>query len=478
MHETAGMELLQQYVGHGSEEAFAALVSRYINLVYSAALRKTSNPDAAEEITQAVFTILAIKARVLPERTILSGWLYQTARLTAAHFLRTDMRRIRREQEACMASLSNEPESEAWEEIAPVLEDAMGRLGARDRDVLVLRFFEGKSFREVGAALGASENAAKKRVAYALEKLRRYFVRRGISSTTAALAGAISAHAVQAAPATLAKATVVVAIANGATGSTSTLALLKGALKVMAWTKAKTGIVSAIVVAGVVAPFIVRYQAQAKLRENDDVLQKQSRLLASTQAEYERLSALAANSELSQEQLNDLHKLRGAVGPLRQQANEVAQLQKENRQLRAKTGQDKPKTALQKKEEAVAKLNYGKNWAIAFYQFAAAHRGQFPTNFEQAAAFAPDKLRNQSHMTADQFEIVFQGSPSSLSKPQDVIVLREKEPWNAGASSHPQGKWAKIYTFAEGHSEIHHESSNNFDDYEKAYVISPPTDRQ
>ncbi len=473
MQKTADIELLQQYVRDGSEEAFAALVERHVNLVYSAALRKTSNPEAAEEIAQAVFTLLARKAVGLSQRTILSGWLYQTARLTAAHFLRTEMRRMRREQEAFMQSLSNEPESEDWKQIAPVLEDAMGSLGTRDRDVLVLRFFERKSFQEVGAAVGASENAAKKQVAYALEKLRKDFSRRGISWTTAGIAAGISAYSVQAAPANLVLATVAVALAEGGATSTSTTALLKGALNIMAWTKAQTGIVGAIIVASVVAPFIFQHQAQAKLRENDDALQKQSEQLSASRAEHDRLSVTAANSALSQQQLSDLQKLRAAVGPLQQQAKEIAQLRSENQQLRARTGQDKPKTPMQIKEEAVAKLNYARNWVVGFYQFAEAHQGQFPTNFDQAAAFLPDKLKNQPDVSSDQFEIVFQGSPSSLNKPQDIIALREKESWNAGASSHPPGQWAKIYTFADGHSEIHHEVNNNFDDYEKAHMMPP-----
>ena len=109
----------------------------------------------------------------------------------------------------------------------------------------MLRFFENRSLNEVGAALGASEEAAKKRVNRAVEKLRKFFVRRGVSSTTAIIAGAIAANSVQAAPAALAKAVTVVAVAKGAAASTSTLTLIKGALKLMAWTKAKT------VVAGV-----------------------------------------------------------------------------------------------------------------------------------------------------------------------------------------------------------------------------------
>jgi len=233
------MELLRQYVLQNSEDAFAALVARHVNLVFSAALRKTGSTAAAEEITQAVFIILARKAGRLGAGTVLSGWLYHTARLTTASYLRTQIRRAHREQEAYMQSLTDEPVTKAWQEIEPLLEDGMGRLGEKDRNAIVLRFFDGKSFQEIGAAVGSSENAAKKRVAHALEKLRKFFTKRGVHSTSAIIAGAISANSVKAAPVGLAKTISVVAMAKGAAASASTLTLIKGALKIMAWTKIK-----------------------------------------------------------------------------------------------------------------------------------------------------------------------------------------------------------------------------------------------
>jgi len=142
-----------------------------------------------------------------------------------------------------MQTALNENESEAWRQIAPLLDAAMAGLNETDRHAVVLRFFDGKSLREVGAALGANEDAAKKRVSRALEKLRAFFARRGVSSTTAIIAGAISANSVQAAPVALAKAATAAAIAKGATASGSTLTLIQGALKIMAWTKAKTAVV-------------------------------------------------------------------------------------------------------------------------------------------------------------------------------------------------------------------------------------------
>src|SRR4051812_16182998 len=200
MLELDDSALLKEYVEHGSEEAFATLVSRHVNKVYSIALRHTRNAHQAEEITQAVFVILARKSRQLGKRVILSGWLCRTARLSAVTFVRSEIRRTRREQEAHMQNLLNENQSEVWPQIAPLLDTAMAGLSEADHDAVALRFLDGKSMKEIGAALGASEDAVKMRVSRAVEKLRVFFTRRGIVCSAAALTAAISTPAVQAAP--------------------------------------------------------------------------------------------------------------------------------------------------------------------------------------------------------------------------------------------------------------------------------------
>jgi RNA polymerase sigma factor (sigma-70 family) len=232
--------LLRQFAENHSDEAFAELVTRHVNLVYSVALRQVAHPQNAEEITQAVFIILAKKAAGLRHEKALSSWLFQATRFTAINFMRSEIRRQNREQEAQMQTILNESGGEVWPKIAPLLDDAVADLREKERQAIVLRYYEGRSLREVGLALGASEEAAKKRVGRALEKLRESFAKRGVDSTTAAIAETISAHSVQIAPLALAKTIFAVAVVKGATASTSTLTLIKGALKIMAWTKMKS----------------------------------------------------------------------------------------------------------------------------------------------------------------------------------------------------------------------------------------------
>ncbi len=234
---TDDMDLLRRFAQDGSEEAFAALVKRHINLVYSVALRHSGDRQIAEEITQTVFIILARKAASLSAQTIVSGWLCRTARFAASRALITQQRRQRREKEASMQIPL--PESDAWLQIEPLLEAAMGQLPEKDQDALVLRFFQGHNFKEVSIALGTTEAGAKMRVTRALEKLRAFLSARGIALSTVVIAAALSAHSIQAAPPSLAAGAINAAV-NGPAATSSTLSLVKQTLTFMAWTKFKT----------------------------------------------------------------------------------------------------------------------------------------------------------------------------------------------------------------------------------------------
>jgi RNA polymerase sigma factor (sigma-70 family) len=267
MQELDDKSLLREYVERNSQEAFGTIVGRHINKVYSVALRHTRNPHQAEEITQAVFVILAQKANKLLQHPVLAGWLYQTARLAAVTFIRSEIRRARREQEAHMQTLLNENEPEIWPQIAPLLDAAMAGLSEMDRHAILLRFFDGKSMKEVGIALGVSEDTTKMRVNRAVEKLRLFFTKRGVVVSGTILTAAISANSATAAPITLAKASTAVALAKGATASASISTLINATLKIMAWTKAKTSLALAagLVLTGGTAAFLAHSASLASI---------------------------------------------------------------------------------------------------------------------------------------------------------------------------------------------------------------------
>ena len=203
MNAPTDLQLLHAYAERRSDAAFAELVRRHIDLVYSAALRMVNDPHLAKDVSQGVFVALAGNANKLADHPVLSAWLHRTTRNIAAQTIRTDVRRRHREQEA--AAMNEHPETDAvWEEIAPHLDAALADLSEPDRDVVLLRYFENKPAQEMATILGISAEAAQKRVSRAVERLRENFAKRGITAGAACLAGVISANAVQAAPAGLA----------------------------------------------------------------------------------------------------------------------------------------------------------------------------------------------------------------------------------------------------------------------------------
>ena len=256
-------QLLDAYANNGSEAAFEAIVRRRVNLVFSAALRQVRDPGAAGEVTQIVFIILARKARLLPPGTVLTGWLYRTTQFTARRALRTECRRREREQEAArMNTETTEPTDPIWQQMAPLLEEGMARLGDADRNALLLRYFENRSLRDLGTALGTSEDTAQKRVSRAVEKLRVFFAKRGVILSAVVIPAALSAHAVQAAPAGI----VSVSVLKGATASVSTTTLLHETLRWMTWMQLKNGAIvgAGVVLAAAAASLTVREAVQGR----------------------------------------------------------------------------------------------------------------------------------------------------------------------------------------------------------------------
>jgi len=309
MQSLDDMDLVREYALRRSEEAFATLVSRHIDLVYSAALRHLGNHHQAEEVTQAVFVILSRKAAALSPRTILAGWLFHTARLTAANYLRREMRRVRREKEACMQPDQSDNTEAVWQEVAPVLNDAIADLRENERLAIVLRFLQGKDYKAVAATMGGSEEAAQMRVSRALEKLRKLFATRGVALSAAVLASLMSAHAIQSAPGALARAVTASAI-QATTLTGSTLSVVKGTLKLMAWTKTKfaAGAAIAVMLAYQYYESSVQANQLARAREN---LRLGTESVAAQQSRFAELEeANAAITETGRQQEQELARLR------------------------------------------------------------------------------------------------------------------------------------------------------------------------
>jgi RNA polymerase sigma factor (sigma-70 family) len=255
-------ELLQQYVEAGAEPAFTELVNRHIGLVYATAVRQLQDPDLARDVTQIVFTDLARKARSLSPRVILAGWFHQATRFAAAKVVRGERRRRAREQEALAMHAPTLESAPDWELLSPVLDSAIGELNALDRDAVLLRFFERREFQAVGTALGVSEEAAKKRVARALERLRGALGRRGVRLTQVALAAALTGATLQSAPASLG---VSIATASLAGASAAATGVTFPLLPAMNLTKPQL-LVAAIVIA-VTIPLTLLWRENAGLQE-------------------------------------------------------------------------------------------------------------------------------------------------------------------------------------------------------------------
>jgi RNA polymerase sigma factor (sigma-70 family) len=278
-------QLLRRYAREGAEEAFAELVRRHLGLVYGSALRRVNgNAALAEEVAQEVFASVAHEAAMLEKKVAegvtLAGWIYVMTKHAAANVVRAEGRRVRREQEAFVMSElesggadgmtgAGAGDAEVWGQVRPELEAVMDELGEKDREAVLLRFFEGRAFGEIGAALRVSEDAARVRVNRALEKLRALLAKRGVRSTAAALGGLLAGNAAVAAPVGMAASVtgavlaggVTVAAVSGGVGSVSA-AGAAGILSFMTTTKLVTGV--ACVVAAVSVGTVVFTQTDLK----------------------------------------------------------------------------------------------------------------------------------------------------------------------------------------------------------------------
>jgi RNA polymerase sigma factor (sigma-70 family) len=199
-------DLLRQFAHDGSQTAFAELVRRHLDLVYSAARRQVQSPPLAEEIAQTVFLDLSRNALRITPATPLVAWLHVVTRRTAIDTIRKESRRQVREKTALEITGDEPSEADAmktipvWKQVEPLLDEALEELSETDRSAVLLRFFENKNFREIGLQLGISDDTAQKRVARALDRLRGAFATRGVTVGSTTLAAEFAVNAMQAAP--------------------------------------------------------------------------------------------------------------------------------------------------------------------------------------------------------------------------------------------------------------------------------------
>lgn len=307
-------ELLRRYAEEKSEEAFAELVRRHLDLVYGVAHRQVGgDAHLAQDVAQVVFTALARKAPSLASRPVLAGWLHRSAQFAAIDVVRAERRRRTREEEVHAMSDRITPAENSppdWEKLRPLLDRTIAELGEQDRDAVVLRFFNGRSFADIGASLRLTENAARMRVERALEKLRTHLARQGVTSTTAALAAGLVHQAGVAAPAGLA-ATV--------TGATVGAGAAAGGWFVtfMSMTKLQLGIVSTVAALGAVG-YVSEGKAQAALRQEIAQLNAQQGANASLRGENQRLADAIAEVEMLRRDDVELERMAQDVARARQ----------------------------------------------------------------------------------------------------------------------------------------------------------------
>ena len=262
-------ELLREYAERHSDPAFTELVERHVNLVYSTALRMVRDPALAEDVVQSVFVQLARKAPTIRDGNALPGWLYRVTHCQAANALRAERTRRVRETEAMMQA---EIEANtAWEYIGSGLEEAMHSLSAADQNLVVLRFFEERNWREVGEALALSEDTVQRRACRALEKMRAHFARRGVAVSSSVIGLTIAANAVHAAPAGLASAMAGASLAGASGAGSFTFSTF---IKWLLVNKAKCSLLAVAVIATVSIPLIVSKTGQTNSLASADNLRK------------------------------------------------------------------------------------------------------------------------------------------------------------------------------------------------------------
>jgi RNA polymerase sigma factor (sigma-70 family) len=274
-------ELLQEYAQKGVHDAFARLVRRYVDLVYATCFRDLRDHHLAEDATQAVFLVLSRKAGTLRREVVLAGWLFQAARLVVRNLRKQEARRKARERLAAEMLQQTSSTALAWGNLSPLLSDGLEKLGSKDRDAVLLHYFQHKTLAEVGTATGVSEDAARMRISRAVRKLRAFFSRKGQTLAIGAIATLLMANSLQAAPPSC-SASVVAAVcgsaAHVALAGSSAAVLANATLKSLFTAKVKMAAAVTAISLLVPAAGLATYRAIATRPEDRQVAHAQNML--------------------------------------------------------------------------------------------------------------------------------------------------------------------------------------------------------
>ncbi len=465
MQAKADAQLLSEYAHLGSEAAFAEIVARYTDLIYSAVLRQVGCAALAEDVAQSVFTDLARKASslasTLEENGTIVGWLYRSTRYAVSKHLRTEHRRHIRESQAMQDFDPAAVASPDWEQVRPRLDEALADLGEEDRQAMLLRFFQNQDFQAIGAALEISDDAAQKRVARALEKLRAILARHGITTTAAMLLAVLSTNAIQTAPVGLAARLAGASLAGAATPTAITVTL-------MTLTSFKAGIIATGIAAGLAVWLTAEYRSLNGLQgENAALSQQISQLRQQPQPSLSSKAASGENSdsgelvELRREHA-DLLRLRGEVGVLRdaltKRQADLAAAQAENAKMLAlREAEAKSRTIRAAVENSLHEVGE------ASRKYAATNGGLLPTDFGQI----PNLVQQYPDLGVgtNSFEILNHGTPLSTKTPPYFFCAREKQ-----ARQMPDGIWSRAYLLIDGSVQMAASGDGSYDMWEKEWL--------
>jgi RNA polymerase sigma factor (sigma-70 family) len=472
MQPRSDAQLLREYAENGTEAAFSEIVTRHTNLVYSCAMRQAGSPDAAAEIAQNVFVGLARGAWALSDKldrsASLAGWLCRTTRNLSLNHRRDEFRRQSRERQAMQTLNPSSETAVNWENLRPVLDEAMSALSEPDYDALVMRFYQNQDLRSVGLALGVSDDTAQKRVSRALDKLRELLQRRGIATSAGALSAVLASSAVQAAPVGLAAA---ISTAALAATTVTTATILTHATMNWITLKSVAALTVAVAAAGT-GTYLWQQNQITSLRNKNASLAAQRDGL--TKERDDAVAAAAAKNAASDglsDEKEELLRLRGEVGALRRQTNELSSLRQQNHQLQdalaqaAQSAPDADKLAAEK-AAFIETMGNAKQMALGIIMYSADHQNHFPNDIMDTTNYFnnPDLMEKFKN----QFEMVVQGSMENVSNAAETIAVRGRAPVQV------EGKWVKVYAFVDGHAIVKQQPPEGFDAWEQAHMMPPP----